>query len=551
MQPRTTAWRRSYQTLLEDFKAAANRGSSLRNVRVRPLGRAVELPPNWQGVVRGAQFQRVTEWSPARPGYGSWEQPERGYLYGPREEVELFDRLAERAWLAYPGSPDGKAQMAPREDVADQWLTVVYQQLKGHRGTYLLADGDEWVASRAEDGSLHCLPAEQVSEAALTEGVERWRLAALATDVFTASVVAIDTLLASADEPYAVSWKEMDAYQKSPAFQNANFLVDMIQLGEGRTFPIYRYWCQPVEGNEPSICPNADPPAAPQDRAVLRQYLLAIEQRFRDLHLVGDGQTIHWVGRQASLGTLCRCPRRSESTPGHEALLLVNAAASRTPSVQTTGQAMPPIYPSDKLHALLQKAEASRQTKLEQERRSEESRRSSERFISLLNDVRQATPQLLAERPESLAELPGDDREQFYPRWASRFLVLGREMNAAGLQYQLGELEGHVQGKADADAGHYAVNLIRLACQQDREQLERFLRPAGNNPELHGVRMWLHRLADRLVEMRNRIWVESLANSAQRQLQEQAGGSSKAADTMFQKVQEALDGIGALLPQFQ
>src|SRR5262249_8819921 len=128
---------------------------------------------------------------------------------------------------------------------------------------------------------------------------------------------------------------------------------------------------------------------------------------------------------------------------------------------------------------------------------------------------------------------------------------LGRELIATGLQYQLGELDGDVRRASNADAGHYAVNLIRLACQQDREQLERFLRAAGDNSELHGLRIWLHRLADRLVEVRNRIWVESLANAAQQQLQEQAGGSSKAVDTMFQKVHEALGGISASPPQVE
>jgi nucleoside phosphorylase len=613
----------------------------------------------------------VTEWSPACPGYELWDQPERGYLYGPREEVELFDRLAERAWLAYPGTPDGKGQMAPRENVGDQWLTVVYHQLENHQGTYLLADGNEWVASRADDGSLHCLPAEPVPEDAPGEDVERWRVTALATDVFTASVVAIDTLLASADEPYAVSWQEMDAYQKSPAFQNANFLVDMIRLGEGRTFPIYRYWCRVVEGKEPSICPNADPPADPRDRAVLRHYLPAIERRFRDLHLVEDGQTIHWVGRQASLGSLCRCfvpsaqaevagavPASTthedsmttepipytlgqlifdlegserayqdnlrvadtiEAEDGHNlfaygfrhraAALLFEPDPSRQPGIDRiqvlcdeewgTGlkaenvrrlrgrvcsklcigieqadamtlnsiadavgpkapasqpirprsEAMSPIDPSEKLQAILQKADLSHQKKLEEERLSQEEQHRSQHFINVLNSVRYHTAKQLYESTDRQVEATESDADRFYPLWVDRFLDLGRELNANGLQYQLGELDACIQEGPGEEAGHYAVDLVRLACRQDREQLDRFLRAAGANPELHGVRPMLHKIADKLLEMRNRLWVDSLTEAARQRPQEGSNRLPELASGQFRQLREALDRANLPLQQ--
>jgi nucleoside phosphorylase len=548
MVPQSSLWRTTFHDLRAEFQKAAAGGTRLRHLLVRPLGAADELPGPWKRVVGEAEDNVTAEWSPPCPGYLDWDRPETAYLYGPRAELAAYTRLARQAWLAFPGSPDGKAQMAPRHNDTDRWLTVVYRQLRDYPGTYFEADGEKWVAFDPGDG-VRLVQAERLPSDPPATVIGRWRITALATDVFAAAALAIDALLARQDDPYAISWQEMDTYQKSPAFQNANFFVDAVILGEGRRFPIYRYWCKAVAGGTPSICPNADPPADEKDRAALLHYLPAIEQRFRGLGLVRDGQTIHWVGRQSSLGTLCRCPPPSEPTIGHQALMLSNAEVSHTPSAQTTSQVMPPTDPSDNLRALLHKADASRQAKLELERRFEEARLSSERFISILNDVRQATPQLLAQRPESVAEAPGDDREQFYPRWAIRFLDLGRELTSAGLQHQLGELEGHVRRASDADAGHYAVNLIRLACHQDREQLERFLRAAGDNPELHGVRMWLHRLADRLVEMRNRIWVESLADAAQQQLQEQAVGSSKAVDSRFEKIQEALDGISDVLPR--
>src|SRR5215207_5722614 len=102
----------------------------------------------------------------------------------------------------------------------------------------------------------------------------------------------------------------MDDYQKSPAFQNANLLVDLIRLGEGRTFPIYRYWGKAVQGREPSLCPNADHPADLRDRAVLLQYLPAIERL-----AFGCGSTVggsklgkmgkHFSGRKLAQPTPC------------------------------------------------------------------------------------------------------------------------------------------------------------------------------------------------------------------------------------------------------
>jgi hypothetical protein len=97
----------------------------------------------------------------------------------------------------------------------------------------------------------------------------------------------------------------MDAYLKGP-FQNANFLVECIILANGKRFPVYRRDCKPVPGAKPSICPSAEP----KPPARLRppgEMMEDLEQRFRDLRLVGDEETIHWVGRQATVESTCVC----------------------------------------------------------------------------------------------------------------------------------------------------------------------------------------------------------------------------------------------------
>src|SRR5947207_15063273 len=98
-----------------------------------------------------------------------------------------------------------------------------------------------------------------------------------------------------------MSWQELDAYQKSPEFQTASAPLDYIRVGEGRLFPIMRDWCLAVPGNRPTLCPNADPPADERDRQALQRYLPEIERLYREAGLLGDGQTIHWVGRETRI----------------------------------------------------------------------------------------------------------------------------------------------------------------------------------------------------------------------------------------------------------
>lgn len=93
------------------------------------------------------------------------------------------------------------------------------------------------------------------------------------------------------------------------------YLVDDVILGpmpiHGNRFPIFSFDCRAVSGTTPSICPNADRKPKPE-------WLPQIERRFRELSLVGDCQTIHWVGSQSKVGHVCGCfqpNNRNDLTP--------------------------------------------------------------------------------------------------------------------------------------------------------------------------------------------------------------------------------------------
>lgn len=82
------------------------------------------------------------------------------------------------------------------------------------------------------------------------------------------------------------------------------FLVDKIVLGptpaHGNRFEIWSADCKAVPGTAPTICPQAD-------RKPQLKWLPLIEKRFRELKLVGEGETIHWVGSQSKPGYVCGC----------------------------------------------------------------------------------------------------------------------------------------------------------------------------------------------------------------------------------------------------
>jgi hypothetical protein len=345
----STSWRTTLQPLRDDFHKAAELYPNLRHVIVQAVDEEGSLPPSLEremrdaggwcvGEIRG-RWEIPTQNDPATGDdqglfldWVRWNSPaKQGYLFGDPAGRHKFEYLAERAWLALPGTPDGKAQAHPQPHTVDRWLDFVYYQLTHPRSSYLAVEDHLWVVDYAEGGQSveRRFPPRAVKQGSivstgypdaegLSDRARRWVYTALATDPFTASAVAIDLLLAHPDPegPHLVSLEEMDALQKSLAFQNANFLVDAIRLGEGKMFPIYRYWCQPVEGDKPSLCPRAEPPRDERDRQALMEYLPKIEECYRQMGLIKETQTIHWVGRQATLGTVCRCFAAVNPLPG-------------------------------------------------------------------------------------------------------------------------------------------------------------------------------------------------------------------------------------------
>jgi hypothetical protein len=357
----SSAWRTTMQALQHSFRQGAASHPNLGHVVLQPLDEAGALPPRlettmreaggWNaGEIRARWELPAAQWKDgdARASYLDWWQTNSpaklGYLFGDAAGRKKYEHLAERAWLALPGTPDGKAQAYPQPRPLERWMAFVYHQLASAPSPYLAADDELWVMDYAEDGQLieQRFPPRAVKQGNivstgypdavdLSNRARRWIYTALATDPFTVSAVAIDLLLDHPDPegPRLVSWQEMDAFQKSPAFQNANFLVDFIILANGRRFPIYRRDCKPVPGTKPSICPSAEP--KPPVRLRPDGEMMAVLARlFRNLHLVGDGETIHWVGRQATVETTGVC-HLSNQLQGHaeEAKELAAPASDR------------------------------------------------------------------------------------------------------------------------------------------------------------------------------------------------------------------------------
>jgi hypothetical protein len=338
-------WPSTLRTLRQDFHQAAAEFPTLRHAIVQALDEEGTIPPSleremrkaggWsEGELRGRWGDLAeTAKDPSKSSHLELLQlnapAKRSYLFGEATGRATFERLAERAWLALPGSTDGKAHAYPQPRIVERWLAFVYERLQHAcvQSSYLSVEEDLVVCDYSKSGrrvERHFALREVNDEGVgypdavgLSRRARRWIYTALATDPFTVSTVAIDVLLA--DPRYVVSWNVMDSFLKSPAFQESNYRVDYILLGENRTFPIYRNWCVPVPGSSPSLCPNADPPADEADRKVLLALLPDIEKRFRSLRLIGKGQTIHWVGRQERLGTVCMCFRNGVKDTGSPA----------------------------------------------------------------------------------------------------------------------------------------------------------------------------------------------------------------------------------------
>jgi hypothetical protein len=335
-------WRSTFQTLRQDFHQAAESFPTLRHAILQALDEEGTIPPNLEREMRKAggwsDGELRSRWELKEAAKDPSNSPyldslaldlpaKRGYLFGESAARSKFERLAERAWLALPGSTAGKAQAYPQPRIVDRWLAFVYARLQGTASSYLSPYEELWVCDYNKRGRRveHRFAPRLVKEGdmvstgypdavRLSRRAKRWIHTALATNPFAASTVAIDLLLGDPDKEghHIVSEEEYNALDQRSA------AIDYIQLGQQRIFWIYRDWCKPVQGSEPSICPNADPPADKADHAGLLSFMPAIEKRCRELNLIGVGQTIHWVGEQARLGTVCTCFRSEVpgSTPG-------------------------------------------------------------------------------------------------------------------------------------------------------------------------------------------------------------------------------------------
>jgi len=70
--------------------------------------------------------------------------------------------------------------------------------------------------------------------------------------------------------------------------------------------------------------------------------MAGLEMRFRELHLIGDGETIHWVGRQNKVETTCVC-HLSNPPPGDGEKRPEQPAAMDEPRVVLRGRDEGPL----------------------------------------------------------------------------------------------------------------------------------------------------------------------------------------------------------------
>jgi hypothetical protein len=307
--------------LRADFWAGA--GSWLHHLGARPVGDAQRLPWEYRQAIETAEFRRESTWDPEYPGLSIYERPESAWLYGDSAAAAQFDRLASLAWQAFLGTRDGKAQYSPAaENDTDRWLTVVERQLTSDMKTgpnYLQrqdcvvfrnADGTERI-EHAEDYALPMTDGliRDVEDRPAPEGpFDRWRINRLTTDVFNASVAALDVLLADPNSQghRVISDQERDAYLLSPAYQQVNWEIEYIILARGQRFPIRRHDGKPSWRALPSICPKADP-KPPVELRPDGEMMAGIEDCFRSSYLIRDDQSLHWVGWQQRPETTCTC----------------------------------------------------------------------------------------------------------------------------------------------------------------------------------------------------------------------------------------------------
>lgn len=120
----------------------------------------------------------------------------------------------------------------------------------------------------------------------------------------------------------------------TPAMLAAGVVVDSIQMPHGEPFEIWNTYVKVVQGDAPSACPHAEPP-------IRAELLPNVERRWRQLWEFGPSETIHWVGRQATMESLCLCygddgKPRAFNTPGKAAGGSGQTAKARSAPITTS-----------------------------------------------------------------------------------------------------------------------------------------------------------------------------------------------------------------------
>jgi hypothetical protein len=99
--------------------------------------------------------------------------------------------------------------------------------------------------------------------------------------------------------------KTSEFHDKVPIRTEGVFPIDHILLGTvnpsyrtPKQDPVLNTDCVAIPGDQPRICPRADPKPPPE-------FLPGIDRRFHELQLIGPGKSALWVGRQKRMETVC------------------------------------------------------------------------------------------------------------------------------------------------------------------------------------------------------------------------------------------------------
>jgi hypothetical protein len=138
----SSAWRSTLQSLQQDFRRAARKHPNLRHAIVQALDEEQTMPPSLENEMRAAGGWSVGEmrgrWvvptgneaSASYMDWLRWNSPAKlGYLFGDQTGRKRFEHLAERGWLALPGTRDGKNQAYPQPRLLERWMAFVYPAL--------------------------------------------------------------------------------------------------------------------------------------------------------------------------------------------------------------------------------------------------------------------------------------------------------------------------------------------------------------------------------------------------------------------------------------